>query len=108
MLRYFLVRHSRETAEDEGLSVSFRQILHSIAELFLYIHEKAFVGKPVVVLLTTGRPMALESVIEDIDALFLAWHPDTEGGHAIADVISGSRSDAFDEQALHILLPVHS
>ncbi|MBQ8421260.1 MAG: glycoside hydrolase family 3 C-terminal domain-containing protein [Bacteroidales bacterium] len=49
-------------------------------------------GKPVVVLLTTGRPMALESVIDDMDALFLAWHPGTEGGHAIADVISGDHS----------------
>ena len=47
------------------------------------------VGKPVVVLLATGRPMALESVIDDMDALLVVWHPGTEGGHAIADVVSG-------------------
>ena len=50
------------------------------------------VGKPVVVLLTTGRPMALESVIDDMDALLVVWHPGTEGGHAIADVVSGDVS----------------
>ena len=49
-------------------------------------------GKPVVVLLTTGRPMALESVIDDIDALLVVWHPGTEGGHAVADLISGDYS----------------
>ena len=50
------------------------------------------VGKPVVVLLTTGRPMALESVIDDIDALLLVWHPGTEGGNAVADLVSGDHS----------------
>ena len=49
-------------------------------------------GKPVVVLLTTGRAMALESVIDDIDALLLAWHPGTMGGHAIADLVGGDHS----------------
>lgn len=49
-------------------------------------------GRPVVALLTTGRPMALESVIEDIDALLVVWHPGTEGGNAIADVVSGDVS----------------
>lgn len=49
-------------------------------------------GKPVIVLLTTGRPMALESVIDDIDALLLTWHPGTMGGHAIADLVSGDYS----------------
>ena len=49
-------------------------------------------GKPVIVLLATGRPMALESVIDDIDALLLVWHPGTMGGHAIADLVSGDFS----------------
>ena len=49
-------------------------------------------GKPVVVLLVTGRPMALESVDELMDALLVVWHPGTMGGHAVADLVSGDYS----------------
>lgn len=77
--------------EFSGEAASMTSVELPQAQKTLLAAVKA-VGKPVVVLLTTGRPMALESVIEDIDALFLAWHPGTEGGHAIADVISGDHS----------------
>jgi beta-glucosidase len=50
------------------------------------------VGKPVVVLLVTGRPMALESVDGLMDALLVVWHPGTMGGHAVADLLSGDFS----------------
>ena len=49
-------------------------------------------GKPVVVLLVTGRPMALESVDELMDALMVVWHPGTAGGDALADLLSGDYS----------------
>lgn len=49
-------------------------------------------GKPVVVLLVTGRPMALESVEELMDALLVVWHPGTAGGTAVADLLSGDYS----------------
>ena len=49
-------------------------------------------GKPVVVLLVTGRPMALESVDGLMDALLVVWHPGTMGGHAVADLVSGDYS----------------
>jgi beta-glucosidase len=49
-------------------------------------------GKPVVVLLVTGRPMALESVDELMDALLVVWHPGTAGGDALADILSGDYS----------------
>lgn len=49
-------------------------------------------GKPVVVLLVTGRPMALESVDELMDALLVVWHPGTAGGDALADLLSGDYS----------------
>ena len=47
------------------------------------------VGKPVVVLLVTGRAMALESVEDMMDGLLVVWHPGSMGGHAVADLVSG-------------------
>lgn len=49
-------------------------------------------GKPVVVLLVTGRAMALESVDNLMDALLVVWHPGTMGGSAVADIVSGDFS----------------
>lgn len=49
-------------------------------------------GKPVVVLLVTGRAMALESVENLMDALLVMWHPGTMGGTAVADLVSGDFS----------------
>ena len=49
-------------------------------------------GKPVVVLLVTGRPMALESVESLMDGLLVVWHPGSEGGNAVADLLSGDYS----------------
>lgn len=49
-------------------------------------------GKPVVVLLVTGRAMALESVEDLADAILVVWHPGTMGGAAVADLVSGDYS----------------
>ena len=49
-------------------------------------------GTPTVVLLVTGRPMALESVEELMDGLLVVWHPGLEGGNAVADLLSGDFS----------------
>ena len=49
-------------------------------------------GKPVVVLLVTGRAMALESIENLIDAILVVWHPGTMGGMAVADLVSGDFS----------------
>lgn len=49
-------------------------------------------GKPVVVLLITGRAMALESIEDLADAILVVWHPGTMGGTAVADLVSGDFS----------------
>ena len=46
-------------------------------------------GKPIVLVLMNGRPLALEWADEHIDAILEAWYPGTMGGHAIADVLFG-------------------
>ena len=46
-------------------------------------------GKPVVVVLITGRPLILGDVLAVADALLVVWLPGTEGG-GIADVLYGA------------------
>jgi beta-glucosidase len=46
-------------------------------------------GKPIVLVVIDGRPLALSSVIEKADAVLLAFPPGEEGGTAIAEVIAG-------------------
>ena len=46
-------------------------------------------GKPVVTVLIMGRPIVLEDVVENSDAVLLAWYPGTEGGTAVAETVMG-------------------
>lgn len=46
-------------------------------------------GKPIVLVLMAGRPLALERVVDRVSALVYAWHPGTMGGPAIADLLFG-------------------
>ena len=49
-------------------------------------------GKPVVAFILAGRPLTVQNVLENVDALVYAWHPGTMGGPAIADVLFGVES----------------
>jgi beta-glucosidase len=46
-------------------------------------------GKPIVLVLVTGRPLDLREEKEACDAILVAWHPGTTAGNALADVLSG-------------------
>lgn len=46
-------------------------------------------GKPVVVVLFNGRPLALTEVLENCDALLEAWYPGSMGGKAVAALLTG-------------------
>jgi len=47
-------------------------------------------GKPVVLVIETGRPLALAEANERSAALLIAWHPGTEGRTALAEVLTGT------------------
>ncbi|MEO3988472.1 glycoside hydrolase family 3 N-terminal domain-containing protein [Pseudocitrobacter cyperus] len=46
-------------------------------------------GKPVIVVMTGGRPYSLQGLESKVAAFMLAWAPGQEGGWAIADVLTG-------------------
>jgi beta-glucosidase len=47
-------------------------------------------GKPLVVILMNGRPLAIPWVDENADAILEAWFPGTEAGNAVADILFGN------------------
>jgi beta-glucosidase len=53
------------------------------------VEALAATGKPVVVVLLTGRALAVPGLVKEADALVHAFFPGIEGGHAIADVLFG-------------------
>ncbi len=53
------------------------------------IHELHKTGKPLVVVIMAGRPISLGGVLNDADAIIMAWHPGTMAGPAAADVLFG-------------------
>jgi beta-glucosidase len=46
-------------------------------------------GKPFVIVLFNGRPLALEDVVDDTPAILEAWFPGVQAGPAVADVVFG-------------------
>jgi len=53
------------------------------------VEKIAALGKPTVVVLINGRPLAIPWIAENIPALVEAWLPGEEGGAAIANVLFG-------------------
>jgi len=49
-------------------------------------------GKPVAVVLVSGRPYAIPWLSENANAILEAWLPGEEGGHAVADILFGERN----------------
>ena len=49
-------------------------------------------GKPIVMVLFTGRPLALQSEEKQVNAILNVWFGGTEAGAAIADVLTGKVS----------------
>ncbi len=49
----------------------------------------AGVGKPIVLLVFSGRPLVLTSAAQHAQSILEVWYPGTEGGHALARVLYG-------------------
>ena len=67
---------SRSTLELPGLQ---QALLEKVVAL----------GKPLVLVLVSGRPLNISWASEHVPAIVMAWQPGTEAGNAIADILFG-------------------
>lgn len=70
----------------EGVSTGKLELDESQIAL-LRKYRKA--GKKVVAVLFNGRPLCVEQILDNCDALLEAWYPGSEGGYAVADILCG-------------------
>ena len=77
-----------ESAEMSGESSSRTEIDIPASQVDLLMELKK-TGKPIVVVLFTGRPLALTNVKDIPDSILNVWFPGTEAGNAITDVLFG-------------------
>ncbi|WP_312285778.1 glycoside hydrolase family 3 N-terminal domain-containing protein [Chryseobacterium gleum] len=73
----------RVVNNDFNLATEEIEMLDKISKAF---HAK---GKKVVAILNIGGVIETASWKDKVDAVLLAWQPGQEGGHSVADVISG-------------------
>jgi beta-glucosidase len=73
----------RVVNNDFNVATEEIEMLDKISKAF---HEK---GKKVVVILNIGGVIETASWKDKVDAILLAWQPGQEGGHSVADVVSG-------------------
>lgn len=70
----------------ENSSVASIELSTSQQELVKFAHST---GKPVVILMAFGRPMAIQSIEHYADAILYTWHSGTNTAVATAEILSG-------------------
>ncbi|WP_204601957.1 beta-glucosidase BglX [Paremcibacter congregatus] len=72
---------SRTSLDMPGSQQALMEALHKI-------------GKPMVLVLMNGRPLALNWADDNVNAILETWYAGTMGGHAIADILFGDYNPA--------------
>lgn len=78
-----------EASEMSGEAASVSQITIPESQKKL-IRALAKTGKPLVLVIMTGRPLALTEENELATSILVTWHAGTEAGNAIADALFGN------------------
>ena len=96
------------THEQEGEKVDMlntggdRDSLDLSAEHQALIKDVSHNNQRTIVIVEAGSAVTMESWLNDVEAVLLAWYPGQEGGHAIADVVFG---DANPSGRLPLTIP---
>jgi beta-glucosidase len=75
--------NDRKVAGDYELSDQEKEMINNVSDAF---HAKK---KKVIVVMNIGGVIDVSAFKDKADGILLAWQPGQEGGHAIADVLSG-------------------
>lgn len=54
-----------------------------------FVEAVANLGKPVVLVVFAGRPLAITRQVSQVDAVLYAWHPGIEGAAALGEILFG-------------------
>ena len=83
-----LVLGEAETMNSENAS---RASLTLPGEQQRLLEAVVALGKPVVLVLMTGRPLDLQWASTHVPAILNVWYPGSEGGHAVANLLFGDK-----------------
>ncbi len=95
-----LVTGERRSLSDITLSATQKEL----------VRKAKISGKKVVGVIFCGRPIAMEGLAEDLDAILYAWHSGTETSSVVTDILfgdivpSGKTAITFPRQVGHIPL----
>lgn len=81
-----LARESKNSVSGEGYDLSDLKLPGEQEELVKELHKT---GKPVVVVLVSGKPFAIPWIKKNIPAIVVQWYGGEEAGKAIADILFG-------------------
>jgi beta-glucosidase len=81
-----LVVGEHPSRSGENANVSDLSLPPGQAEL---VEAVARLGKPVVMVVMAGRPLAITRQVSQVDAVLYLWHPGIEGGAALGDILFG-------------------
>lgn len=70
----------------EGFDVSSLELPDCQQKLLEAAHAT---GKPVILIMESGRPYAIRWAKENVPAILQAWYPGEQGGNALADILFG-------------------
>lgn len=84
-----LARDYKSSTSGEGFDLSDLNFTGAQPQLIKAIHA---VGKPVVLVLVTGKPFAIPWEKENIPAILVQWYAGEQSGYSIADILFGKIS----------------
>ena len=70
----------------------------AVSDITISVDQKALIkkaktyGKKTVGVLFCGRPVAMEDIAEDLDAVIYAWHTGSRAAKAVCDILFGDKS----------------